>query len=262
MNHTFEAIKIRITASKKFNRRTLCEIRWQMIKDEYIIWVLLLIAMFFPVFPFERLGVGCSVLHPFRVVLDNVCYGYIAGMIFYLFSDFRPRSLKIFNSKQKLAVTYRSLNTEFEFIGGILSVIDNNGKIVDEYQKAASSVLIKSCPDDKTVIVNEKVLSKIKACFVLVQNEIDALLLMYQDVMTEEELKNLNRHNHVYDKLHCSSLSEYISANVVCVTNADLEYFIDDFCQNYRIVDRLKAQYSTYLFDSRKFDEEAICYGS
>lgn len=262
MNHTFEAIKIRITARKKFNRRTLCEIRWQMIKDEYIIWVLLLIAMFFPVFPFERLGVGCSVLHPFRVVLDNVCYGYIAGMIFYLFSDFRPRSLKIFNSKQKLAVTYRSLNTEFEFIGGILSVIDNNGKIVDEYQKAASSVLIKSCPDDKTVIVNEKVLSKIKACFVLVQNEIDALLLMYQDVMTEEELKNLNRHNHVYDKLHCSSLSEYISANVVCVTNADLEYFIDDFCQNYRIVDCLKAQYSTYLFDSRKFDEEAICYGS
>lgn len=59
-----------------------------MIKDEYIIWVLLLIAMFFPVFPFARLGVGCSVLHPFRVVLDNVCYGYTAGMIFYFFFRF------------------------------------------------------------------------------------------------------------------------------------------------------------------------------
>ena len=252
----------RIKARKKFNKGTLCKIRWQMINDEYIIWILLCIALFFPVFPFERLGVGCSVLHPFRVVLDNVCYGYIAGMIFYLFSDFRPRSLKIFESKQKLAATYRSLKTEFAIIGDILSVIDNNGKIVDEYKKAALSTLIKSRPDDKQVTVNEIVLSKIKACFVLVQNEIDALLLMYQDVMTEEELKNLNRHNHVYDKLHCSSLSEYISANVVCVTNADLEYFIDDFCQNYRIVDRLKAQYSTYLFDSRKFDEEAICYGS
>ena len=58
----------RIKARKKYNRGTLCKIRWQMIKDEYIIWVLLLIAMFFPVFPFERLGIGCSFLHPFRVV--------------------------------------------------------------------------------------------------------------------------------------------------------------------------------------------------
>lgn len=226
-----------------------------MIKDEYIIWVLLLIAMFFPVFPFARLGIGCSFLHPFRVVLDNVCYGYIAGMIFYLFSDFRPRSLKIFKSKQKLAETYRSLNTEFAIIGDILSVIDNNGTIIAEYKDAALNVLVKSHQDHMQVTVNEKVLGKIKACFVLIQNEIDALLLMYQDVMTEEELKNLNWHNHVYDKLHYSSLSEYISANVVCVANADLEYFIDDFCQNYGIVDRLKAQYSTYLFDSRKFDE-------
>ena len=256
MNHTVEAIKNRITARKKFNRRTLRNIRWQMIKDEYIIWALLLIAMLFPVFPFARLGIGCSLMHPFRVVLDNVCYGYIAGMIFYLFSDFRPRSLKIFKSKQKLAKTYRSLNTEFIIIGDILSVIDNNGKIVDDYMKSASNVLVKSHPNDKQVTVNENVLSKIKACFVLVRNEIDALLLMYQDVLTEEELKNLNCHNHVYDKLHYSSLSEYISAEEVRVTCADLDYFIDDFCNNYRVVGRLKEQYSTYLFDSHKSEEE------
>ena len=231
-----------------------------MIKDEYIIWVLLLIAMFFPVFPFERLGIGCSFLHPFRVVLDNVCYGYIAGMIFYLFSDFRPRSLKIFKSKQKLAETYRSLQTEFVTIGDLLSVIDSNGKIVDEYKESAHNVLVKSYFDDNRVILNENVLSKVKACFFLTKNEIDALLLMYQDVMTEEELKNLNWHNHVYDKLHYSSLSEYISSEEDCVTCADLDYFIDDFCNNYRIVDRLKAQYSTYLFDSRKFEEETTCY--
>ena len=232
-----------------------------MIKDEYIIWVLLIIAMFFPVFPFARLGIGCSFLHTFRVVLDNVCYGYIAGMIFYLFSAFRPRSLKIFKSKQKLAETYRSLNTEFVIIGDILSVIDNNDKIVDDYMKTALNVLVKSHPNDKQVTVNENVLSKIKACFVLVRNEVDALLLMYQDVMTEEELKNLNWHNHVYDKLHYSSLSEYIVSEEICITYADLDYFIDDFCNNYRIVDRLKEKYSTYLFDSRKFDEEATYYG-
>ena len=79
---------------------------------------------------------------------------------------------------------------------------------------------------------------------------------MYQDVLTEEEIKNLNWHNNVYDKLHYSSLSEYLSSQEVFVDCADLDYFIDDFCNNYRIVDRLKGQYSTYLFDSRKFDEE------
>ena len=88
-----------------------------MIKDEYAIWILLFCALFFPVFPFSRMGIGWSFLHPFRVVLDNVCYGYIAGMVFYLFSVFLPRSLKIQKSKQKLAETYRSLYMQFLVIG-------------------------------------------------------------------------------------------------------------------------------------------------
>lgn len=224
-----------------------------MIKDECAIWILLFCALFFPVIPFARLGIGCTFLYPFIVVLNNVCYGYIAGMIFYLFSDFLPRSHKIQKSKQKLAETYRSLYLEFSVIGEILSIIDNNGKIVGEYQKAALNVLVKSNKDEKQVAVNEKVLSKLKACFVLIQNEIDEFLLMYQDVLTEEELKNLHWHNHVYDKLHYSSLSEYISSEEVCVTCADLDFFIDDFCNNYRIVDRLKEHYSTYLFSNNTY---------
>lgn len=241
----------RITARKQFNKRQLRNIRLQMVKDEYAIWILLFCALFFSVIPFARLGIGCSFLHPFRVVLDNVCYGYIAGMIFYLFSDFFPRSLKIQKSKQKIAETYRSLYMDFFVIGDILSVIDNNGKIVDEYQKAALSVLVKSNKDEKLVAVNEKILSKIKACFILIQNEIDEFLLMYQDVLTEEELKQLHWHKHVYDKLHYSSLSEYISSEEVCVTSADLDFFIEDFCHNCRIINRLKKRYSTYLFDSQ-----------
>lgn len=225
-----------------------------MIKDEYAIWILFFGAFVVPLFPFARLGISCSYLQ-FGVVLDNVCYGYMAGMIFYLFSDFLPRSKKIQKSKQKLAETYHLLYLEFCVIGDILSVIDNKGKIVNEYQKAALSVLVKSDKEEKQVAVNEKILSKIKACFILIQNEIDELLHMYQDVLTEEELKNLHWHKHVYDKLHYSSLSENISSEEVCVPSADLHYFIEDFCNNYRIIVRLKEHNSTYLFDSRKFDE-------
>lgn len=227
-----------------------------MIKEEYGIWMFLVLALFFPIFPFASFGMGCSFLHPFRVVLDNVCYGYIAGMLFYMFSDYLPRSQKIFKSKQKLAETYRSLNTEFATIADTLNILDDKGDTINEYKGPARRVLVKSCQDDKHSTLNEKALSRIKAHFVLIKNEIDALLLMYQDVLNEEELKNLNCHNHVYDKLHYSSLSEYISANVVCVTNADLDYFIDDFYLNYKIVYRLKTQYSSYLFDSQKFEEE------
>lgn len=246
----------RITARKKFNKRILRNIRLQMIKDEYAIWILLFCALIFPVIPFARMSIGCRFLHHFSVVLDNVCYGYIAGMIFYLFSVFRPQSIRIQKSKQKLAETYRSLYMEFFDIGDILSVMDNKGKIIDEYRKAALSVLVKSYKDEKQVAVNEIVLCKINACFILIQNEIDEILLMYQDVLTEEELKNLHWHKHVYDKLHYSSLSEYISSEEVHATTVDLDYFIDDFCINFRIIIRLKDQYSTYLFDSHRFDGE------
>ena len=73
----------RITARKQFNKRILCNIRLQMIKDEHAIWILLFCALVVPLIPFAGLGISCSYLQ-FGVVLDNVCYGYIAGMIFYL----------------------------------------------------------------------------------------------------------------------------------------------------------------------------------
>lgn len=244
-----EDINNRIKARKMYRKKTLRHIRWQMIKDEQIIWLLLLFALLFPVLPFTRMGMGCGLLHPFRVVLDNVCYGYIAGMTFYLFSDFRPRSLKIFNSKQKLAETYRSLHTEFSMIAYFLDVTDDNGDLIIGYKNNAQRVLIKNSQGSKQMIVNEQILSKIKACFVLIKNDIDALLLMYHGVLTEEELKNLNWHNHVYDKLHYSSLSEFLTSDMICLSNDDIDYFIDDFCQNYQIVSRLKEQYeSSYLF--------------
>lgn len=243
----------RIKARKRFRKRTLRNIRWQMIKDEYIIWLLLLFSLIFPLFPFARLGISSCLLHSFRVVLDNVCYGYIAGMIFYLFSDFRPRSQKILKSKQKLAETYRTLYTKFAIIADLLAVVNNNNEIIDGYKEAALSVLVESSHGNKLVIVNERMLCKIKACFVLVRNDIDTLILMYRDVLTDEELINLNRHNHVYEKLHYSSLFEYTKSDKVCVNNADLNYFVEDFCLNYDIIKRLKEQYGMYLFHKISF---------
>ena len=38
-------INNRIKARKKFNKKTLLNIKWQMIKVEYAIWILLLFAL-------------------------------------------------------------------------------------------------------------------------------------------------------------------------------------------------------------------------
>jgi len=110
---TIKQIKDRIKARKAFNKKMLWNIRLMLIKEEKFIWFFLLFALIFPAIPFANLGISIPLLHPFRVILDNVCYGYIAGMIFYLFSDFRPRSYRIYKAKQHLASMYRSIHVNY-----------------------------------------------------------------------------------------------------------------------------------------------------
>lgn len=51
-------IKARIKARKAFNKKILRDIRLMMVKEEKFIWILLLVALIFPVLPFSKLGIG------------------------------------------------------------------------------------------------------------------------------------------------------------------------------------------------------------
>lgn len=253
MNH----IKARIKARKAFNKKMLWKIRLMIAKEEKLIWFLLLVALIFPVIPFSKLGIGVTFLHPCRVILDNVSYGYIAGMIFYLFSDFRPKSYRIFKEKQQLASMYSTIHTNYVLAASALGVIDNEGKLVDSCEALARQTLYVKDTDDSHIAINEGVISTVKAMLNLVDKEIGDLLLLHNGDLEEDEIKDINKFRNLFDTLKISNLNDFVSSHGIVVDNNDLDYFLSSFTLNYRVSKRLKEQYSVYRFDAAKFDEEA-----
>lgn len=250
-------IKARIKAQKAFNKKMLRNIRLMIAKEEKFIWFLLLVALIFPVLPFSKLGIGNSFLHACRMILDNVSYGYIAGMIFYLFSDFRPRSYKIYKAKQQLASMYSSINVNYVLAADALGVIDNQGNLVDSSETAARKSLFLKEIDDTHIAINEGVISTIKAMLNLVDKEVGDLLLLHNDDLDENEIKEINKFRNLFDMLRLSNIYDFVSSHDIVVDNNDLDYFLSSFILNYSVSKRLKDQYSVYRFDAAKFDEDS-----
>lgn len=250
-------IKARIKARKAFNKKKLKDIRLMMAKEEKFIWILLLVALIFPVLPFSKLGIGDPFLHACRVILDNVSYGYIAGMIFYLFSDFRPRSYKIFKAKQQLASMYSSIHVNYVIAAEALGVIDNQGNLVDNSDTTARKTLFLKEIDDSHIAINEGVVSIIKAMLNLVDKEVGDLLLLHNGDLDENEIKEINKFRNLFDMLKISNINDFISSHDIVVDNNDLDYFLSSFILNYSVSKRLKDKYSEYRFDAAKFDEDS-----
>lgn len=253
MNH----IKARIKARKAFNKKKLRNIRLMMANEEKLIWILLLVAFIFPVLPFSMLGIGNPFLHACRVILDNVSYGYIAGMIFYLFSDFRPRSYKTFKAKQQLASMYSSIHVNYVLAADALGVIDNQGNLVDSRGTAARKSLFLKEIDDSHIALNEGVISTVKAMLNLVDKEIGDSLLLHNGYLNEDEIKEINKFRNLFDLLKISNIYDFVSSHEIVVANNDLDYFLSSFVLNYTVSKRLKDQYSLYRFDAAKFDEDS-----
>ena len=253
---TVKQIKARIKARKAFNKKMLWKIRLMLIKEEKFIWFLLLFALIFPAVPFANLGISIPLLHPFRVILDNVCYGYIAGMIFYLFSDFRPKSYGIFKAKQRLALMYRSIHLYYVMAVESLGMIDNEGHLVDNSDNVAYKSLFKAEIDDNHIAIKEDIISKVKAMLNLVDKEIDDFLLLHNGNLEENEIIDINKFRIMFDKLKTSNLYVYVSSHDIVVANNDLEYFLSSLGLNYNVSKRLKERYSVYKFDAEKFDNE------
>lgn len=250
-------IKARIKARKAFNKKMLWNIRLMIAKEEKFIWFLLLVALIFPVLPFSKLGIGNSFLHACRMILDNVSYGYIAGMIFYLFSDFRPRSYKLFKAKRQLASMYSSIHVNYVIAAEALGVIDDQGNLVDSSETAARKSLFLKEIDDTHIAINEGVISTIKAMLNLVDKEVGDLLLLHNGDLDENEIKEINKFRNLFDMLKISNVYDFVSSHDIVVANNDLDYFLSSFILNYTVSKRLKDQYSVYRFNAAKFDADS-----
>lgn len=243
-------IKARIKARKAFNKKKLRDIRLMMAKKEKFVWILLLVALIFPVVPFSKLGIGNPFLHACRVILNNVSYGYIAGMIFYLFSDFRPKSYKIFQAKQQLASMYNSIHVNYVLAADALGVKDNVGNLVDNsYVVARESLVLKEI-NNSHIALYEGVISTVKAMLNLVDKEIGDLLLLHNDDLDENEIKDINKFRNLFDMLKISNIYDFVSSHDIVVANNDLDYFLSSFILNYTVSKSLKDQYSVYRFNA------------
>lgn len=251
-------INARIKARKSFNKKMLWTIRLNLVKEEKFIWFLLLIALIFPVIPFSKLGIISPFLHSCRVIMDNVSYGYIAGMIFYLFSDFRPKSYKIFKAKHRLASVYSSIHLNYVFAADALGIISNEGNLVDNSKDVAIQSLLLKKIDDKHIAIKEDVIGKVKAMLNLVDKEIGDLFLLHNGDMSEKEINEINRFRNLFDKLRLSNIYDYVSSHDFVVANNDLDFFLSSFILNYSTSERLKKQYASYRFNAVEFDEKYL----
>lgn len=247
-------IKKRIKARKAFNKKMLWKIRLLLAKEEKFVWFLLLIALIFPVIPFSKLGIGIPFLHSVRVIMDNVCYGYIAGMIFYLFSDFRPRSYNIFKAKQQLASMYSSIHVNYVLAADALGIIDSEGTLVEYSENVARQSLFLKEIDNSHISINEGVISTVKAMLNLVDKEVGDLLLLHNRDLEEKEIIEINRFRNLFDKLKLSNIYDYVSNHEIVVAKNDLDFFLSSFTLNYSASKRLKDQYSLFKFNATKVD--------
>lgn len=248
-------IKERIKERKAFNKKMLWKIRKMLAKEEKFIWFLLLIALIFPVIPFSKFGIDVPFLHSCRVIMDNVCFGYIAGMIFYLFSDFRPKSYNIFKAKQQLASMYSSIHLNYVFAAEVLGIIDSKGNLVKNSDNVARQSLIIKEIDKLHIAINESVISTVKAMLILTDKEVGDLLLLHNGDLEEEEINNINMFRNLFDLLKISNLYDYVSSHDIVVANNDLDLFLSSFILNYSTSKRLREQYSLYKFNAAQFDE-------
>lgn len=195
------------------------------------------------------------------MILDNVSYGYIAGMVFYLFSDFRPRSYKIFKAKQQLASMYSSIHVNYIIAADALGVIDNQGNLIDSSETTARKSLFLKEIDDSHIAINEGVISTVKAMLHLVDKEVGDLLLLHNGDLDENEIKEINKFRNLFDMLKISNIYDFVSSHDIIVANNDLDYFLSSFILNYSVSKRLKDQYSVYRFNAAKFDEDSSLGG-
>lgn len=251
-------IKYRIKARKAFNKKTLWKIRLMLAKEEILIWILLSIALIFPVIPFSKLGIDMPFLHSCRVIMDNVCFGYIAGMIFYLFSDFRPKSYNIFKAKQQLASMYSAIHLNYVLAADALGIIDSEGNLVKTSENVVRETIILKEIDKSHVAINEGVMSTVKAMLNLVDKEVRDLLLLHNGDLDEKEINDINRFRNLFDLLKISNLYDYVSSHDIVVANNDLDLFLSNFILNYSTSKRLREQYSLYKFNAAQFDQVAI----
>jgi len=119
--------------------RKLYLLRWDKIKQSPAIWILfvLCLAVSFCTNAFVDDNSQASLLKALIVVCNNICYGYIAGFLFYVLSQFLPDTKKEIEADLRILSSLENiLNTMTFFEKEVLG---------DRYEEGKSDEIILAC---------------------------------------------------------------------------------------------------------------------
>ena len=265
---------IRIEKKKAFKSRTLRRLAFEEAKKECSIWIIFAIAIILPFVSYKWIGIHNDYLHKIRVVFDNLSYSYIAGMIFYFFTSFSNRVRKKFKAKLQLQQSFSKIYNYLLSILSFFKCIDKNGNLLPD----ADEIIINSLRinaekkhlcllqrlkarienyflgSKKTwnvsnmVTLNPVIMRNIKAWLSLISKEVDHVRIHNYDSLNEYEMKALNNFKSIQDKLHYSSLTEFIHSSKLEVDTNDFNYFVSSVTSSYNEAKRLSQEYKKYSF--------------
>lgn len=128
---------MKFSIAKKTRKLNL--LRWDKVKQSPAIWILfiLCLAVSFCTNAFVDDNSQASLLKALIVVCNNICYGYIAGFVFYVLSQFLPETKKEIEAVLRILGSLESiLNTMGYFENEVLG---------DRYEEGKTDEIILAC---------------------------------------------------------------------------------------------------------------------
>ena len=236
----------RIAFRKKCRRIIIRNITVETIFEEKVLIGLAIVCLIFPVLSFGFLNISSGFLHSVRQIVNNICYSYIAGLIFYYLSVKLPVAKQTYIAKNVLHTSYRSINTDLSIAINKLCGSED-GQISEEEKEIAIKTITNATVDDDHVILNDDALKGILPFIRLAQNEAEEKLC-YLSSLNDQEKKDLFSVIHILDKLLLSSdVSNNLSTQHV-IQKADVEYFISNLSSVSNIMLRRKDEYKDYQY--------------
>lgn len=172
---------MKFSIAKKTRKLNL--LRWDKIKQSPAIWILfvLCLAVSFCTNAFVDDDSRASVVKALIVVCNNICYGYIAGFVFYVLSQFLPDTKKEIEADLRILVSLEYiLNTMTFFEKEVLGDRYKEGKtddiILASFMIKESAARVHFEEDENIFTLTEEVQALMDVCRRNMQDYMQQLL--------------------------------------------------------------------------------------
>lgn len=237
-------------ARPEIKKKLLWKLRWETVMREKWIWVLLLLAIVIPAVTEMIDGFPKALSN----VLNNVSFGYIAGMLFYVMSDFNGRTSRRLEAIQNLAQTYSFCAIQLDDLKLHLWILGRNGGFEDNYLDIARKrIIMRQCTEEDPskltfVELNPDALVHLRSCASFISQSINNTLIRSGQDLSSEEQSYLQLLDGLYSRLFIHSRMDFQIGEVVTTASVDVDNYIETLYGLDTMIHKLKAKYLPYVY--------------